>query len=418
MSDKKPKSKRRLFILTSISAIIFLCILCGFIGSLGDRDVPAVTELAQQIEEISPTEVLASPTSTLTVTPPATPTLTTIPTNTPTPPPETLASVLEVHFINVGQGDAILLVLGENAALIDGGDRGSDIVAYLKRQGITYLDLVIASHPHADHIGGLIDVIRAIPVDRVITNGQMHTTLTYERFLDAIIDSGAEYIEVSRGDTIPFVSLVFDVLHPLSPVGQNLNEQSIVLRLAHGNVTFLFTGDAEKGAEHSMLSWGGDLQAKVLKVAHHGSRSSSTPAFLAKVQPEIAVYCAGLGNQYGHPHEEALVALTQIGAEIYGTDIHGSVVITSDGKSYQVETEQPGVIFTIPTAIVTITVAPGPTQEATTEGCAYIGNRNTKVFHRPTCSSVNQMAEHNKVCLSSREEAIERGFRPCQRCNP
>jgi competence protein ComEC len=416
MADKKPKSKRRLFILASISAITFLCILCGLIGSLGDRDAPAVTELAQQVEEISPTEVLASPTSTLTVTPPATPTLTTIPTNTPTPSPETLASVLEVHFIDVGQGDAILLVLGEYAALIDGGDRGSGVVAYLQRQGITYLDLVIASHPHADHIGGLIDVIRAITVDRVITNGQMHTTLTYERFLDAIIDSGAEYFEVRRGDTIPFGSLVIDVLHPLTPVGQNLNEQSLVLRLKHGNVTFLFTGDAEKGAEQSMLAWGGDLQAKVLKVAHHGSRSSSTPAFLDKVQPEIAVYCAGLGNQYGHPHEETLVALTQIGAEIYGTDIHGSVVIISDGKSYQVETEHPGVIFTIPAAIVTIT--PAPTQEATTEGCAYIGNRNTKVFHRPTCSSVKQMAEHNKVCLSSREEAIERGFRPCQRCNP
>ncbi len=114
-------------------------------------------------------------------------------------------------------------------------------------------------------------------------------------------------------------------------MGQNLNEQSLVLRLAHGEVAFLFTGDIEQGAEQSILASGADLGAAVLKVAHHGSRSSSSSAFLAQVQPEIAVYCAGAGNSYGHPHGETLAALVGVGAEIYGTDVHGTVVVISDG---------------------------------------------------------------------------------------
>lgn len=248
------------------------------------------------------------------------------------------AGSLQVHFIDVGLGDSILILAPDGTvALIDGGESGSGVVSYLEAQGVKRINLMIATHPHADHIGGLVDVLRAFPVDEVVTNGQAHTTLTYEHFLDGIAAAKAKYTEVKRGDTLKFGGLTLDVLHPTGPTGQNLNDQSVVLRLLHGRVAFLFAGDAEHTAEASMLTSEENIQAQILKVGHHGSRSASSPAFLAAVQPELAVYSSGAGNSYGHPHAETLAALTSAGATIYGTDVNGTVVVTSDGTNYKVE---------------------------------------------------------------------------------
>ena len=149
-----------------------------------------------------------------------------------------------------------------------------------------------------------------MPVAEVVTNGQPHTTVIYEKFLDAIANAKAKYTEVKRGDRLQLGSTTLAVLHPTGPTGSNLNDQSIVLRLVYGQTTFLFDGDAEQTAEASMLlSSVSPVKADILKVGHHGSRSASSPEFLKAVKPQVAIYSAGAGNDYGHPHSETLAAL-------------------------------------------------------------------------------------------------------------
>ncbi|MBM2832717.1 MAG: beta-lactamase protein [Dehalococcoidia bacterium] len=277
----------------------------------------------------------------------------------PSPPPAgapgTGVGTLQVHFIDVGQGDSILIQAPDGKTmLIDGSEANSAALEYLKSKGINHLDLVVATHPHADHIGGLVQVLKAIPVAKVITSGQPTTTKTYENFLDAIAAAKAEYVEVKRGDTVRLGYLTFSVLHPISSEGDDLNNGSVVLHLEYGQVSFLFTGDAEKEAEGSVsVSSVSPVKAMILKVGHHGSRTASSRAFLALVEPEVAIYSAGKGNNYGHPHPEAIAALKAAGARIYGTDVNGTVIVTTDGKTYSVAAARGGSLALLPEA-------PGP----------------------------------------------------------
>jgi competence protein ComEC len=248
---------------------------------------------------------------------------------------------LRVDIIDVGQGDSILVRASNGTTvLIDGGEASSGVTGYLRSQNVQRIDLMIATHPNSDHIGGLVEVLGAIPVDEVATNGQEQTTLTFERFIDAITSAGAVYLEPKRGDTLAVGSLRFQVLNPDSASGFDMNNQSLVLRLAYANVAFLFTGDAGRDAERSMLAANADLHSDILKVGHHGSRAASSPEFLDAVRPKVAIYSAGAGNSYGHPDPETLQALSAVGAAIYGTDKDGTVVITTDGATYQVSTER------------------------------------------------------------------------------
>jgi competence protein ComEC len=286
---------------------------------------------------------------------------------------------LRVDFIDVGQGDSILIRTPEGkVALIDGGDSGSGALAYLRAQGVTRVDLLVATHPHADHIGGLVDILENLPVTKVVTNGVSTTTLTYEHFLDAIAAAQATYVEAKRGDKLELGAFSFDVLSPAgSSSDADLNDGSLVLRLVDGGVAFLFTGDAEATAEAGMLAAGQNVQAQILKIGHHASRTASSPAFLAAVRPKIAVYCAETGNEYGHPHAETLAALAAVGATVYGTDRNGTVSVTTDGVTYQVTTTgdatpvvpPPGGTTTT-TQGTTTTTTPGTTTTTTTPALA------------------------------------------------
>ena len=280
--------------------------------------------------------------------PPVSPTPTPTPTPTPPPAPEPtpppmptpITRELNAHFIDVSQGDAILIDLGETEILIDGGDKSPGVVEYLSEFVDGVLEVMVATHPHADHIGGLIGVLNAFEVEEIWLNGDTSTSKTYQEFMSKVNAEDASIHEALRGQSIEVDDLTFHVLHPIKPLVGDINNNSIVLRLSYGEIDFLFTGDAEKEAEASILEAPVIVRAQILKVGHHGSRSSSSPKFLDAVKPEIAIYMAGEGNRYGHPHDETIAALTEVGTEIYGTDICGTIVVTSDGKSFSIQREK------------------------------------------------------------------------------
>jgi beta-lactamase superfamily II metal-dependent hydrolase len=256
--------------------------------------------------------------------------------NEPTAEPDKL----QVHFIDVGQGDAILIDLGTTEILIDAGEKSPGVTGYMEDYVDGHLEVVVATHPHADHIGGLIEVLDEFDVDEVWVNGDEATSKTYTDFMAEANDEGAQVHEARRGDTIVAGTLTFHVLNPIDPLFDNTNDNSIVLSLRYGSIDFLFTGDAEIEAEASMISAGILSDIDILKVGHHCSRTASSAAFLSIIKPAVAIYTAAVGNTYGHPHAESLAALQSIGATIYGTDTLGTIVISTDGTSYTIQTEK------------------------------------------------------------------------------
>ncbi|MDI7246549.1 MAG: ComEC/Rec2 family competence protein [Bacillota bacterium] len=256
------------------------------------------------------------------------------------------AGRLAVHFIDVGQGDSILILAPSGKTmLIDGGpaDASERLIAYLKEQEVAKIDVLVATHPHADHIGGLVEVLRAFPVGLVVDSGKVHTTATYERFLTLIDQKNIRFRLGRAGDSIDLgPGFAARILHPTEPLPENMNDCSVVVRLEYGKVSFLFTGDAERDAENAMLKSGADLRAAVLKVAHHGSRTSSSPWFLKAAKPAVAVILVGAGNSYGHPHRITLLNLADYTDRVYRTDVDGDVVVTTDGTTFRVDTARGG----------------------------------------------------------------------------
>jgi len=296
--------------------------------------VSACSPKPQSTSNIVPSTVSSSSKSTLSKT-----TTSQILTTSTTTQPQPTASILTVYFIDVGQGDSILLDQGTTEILIDGGTGQTNVANYIKQYIDGSLEAIVATHPDADHIGGLAAVLNAFKVNDVWTNGESTTSTTYKTFISAIQTNGATTHIVKRGDTISENTLTFSVLNPSSLTGDT-NNDSVVLNLKYGSIDFLFTGDAEQPAETSMLASGVVQHADILKVGHHGSRTASSSQFLSVVKPDAAIYSCGLGNSYGHPHQETITALLNIGATIYGTDVDGTVLVTTDGNTYNVQTQK------------------------------------------------------------------------------
>ena len=254
-----------------------------------------------------------------------------------------------VHMIDVGQGDSILIQTKEKAVLIDAGERdqGQTVCDYLKSAGVNKLDLVIATHPHSDHIGGLADVLTQIRTEEILmpelSDEMVPTTSSFQRLLTAVEKEDVRAVAAEPG-------LVYDLgggvsLTVLAPVKDydNLNNYSVVCRLDCGQTSFLFTGDAEKQVEQDLLDAGANLQADVLKAGHHGSSTSSCDAFLDAVRPKIAAISCGQNNDYGHPHKEVMASFSQRGITVCRTDLQGTVIFSTDGTDIVVHTEKEAV---------------------------------------------------------------------------
>lgn len=257
-------------------------------------------------------------------------------------------SLLRVTFMDVGQGDAAWLNTPDGwDVLIDGGPEsaGADLVSYLQSQGVADIEVMVLTHPHADHVGGLVAVLESLEVYLVLSSCQDYPTSIYQEFKN-LIDSEAISLSCVRdGDSYTWGGYVTAVaVHPPEPLisgsGSDVNNNSLVFRVTLGTVDFLFTGDIEGEAESSILGRSETVDAEVLKVAHHGSNSSSTMTFLSAVGADEAIISVGTSNPYGHPGDEALQRLGSAEATLYRTDLHGTILVETDGASYSVQPQR------------------------------------------------------------------------------
>lgn len=248
---------------------------------------------------------------------------------------------LSVHFIDVGQGDATLFryhtTEGKYTILFDTGDwRGTEVTSYLNANEVDFIDLVIVSHPDADHIGQLAQVMQNFEVGEVWMSGNESTSQTFQQAVEAVLASDADYYEPRAGEDFSIGPMDIQILYPESISGKT-NEESISALFTYGNVKFVLTGDAGRGEETYMRNTF-NVAADVLHLGHHGSKTSSDPAFLDAVSPKIAVYSAGTDNSYDHPSPEVVTAVEEREIELYGTDKHGTILLTTNGTDIQINT--------------------------------------------------------------------------------
>jgi len=258
----------------------------------------------------------------------------------------TTAQNLKVHFIDVGQGDSILIEEpGGHNILVDGGDRADiitvQIINYLKDRNIKKLDYIISTHPHADHIGGLVDIIDSFEIGAVLDSGKIHSSKTYENYLIKIDQENISFDTPRQGDELNIGEIKIHFLHPDQNLDQYyLNNSSLVFLLKYGQQSFLFTGDIEKEVEEELLTENPNLKADIIKVPHHGSNTSSSAAWVKSLKPKTAVIQVGYDNNYGHPKAKIIKLYQTEGANLFRNDLNGNIVITADGINHAVKIDK------------------------------------------------------------------------------
>ena len=241
---------------------------------------------------------------------------------------------LEIHYINVGQGDATLIKCGDMTLLIDAGDnsQGTNVRSYIEAQGVERIDYVIGTHPDADHIGGLDVIIYNFECGTILMPDETKDTKTYDDVIQTIENKNYKITLPEVGSTYKLGDAKFTIIAPNDDY-DDANSESIGILLEFGETRFLFTGDAEEEAEADILKNGIDIHADVYKAGHHGSRTSSSEEFLAAVEPKAVVVSCGEDNSYGHPHAEILNYCLMNNIPMYRTDMQGTIVAKSDGKT-------------------------------------------------------------------------------------
>ena len=327
---------------------------------------------------------------------------------------------MEVHFLNVGQGDCTLVTCGSHAMLIDAGDdtKGTTIQNYLQKQKITKLDYLILTHPDADHIGGAPVIITKFDITKVFVSNFEKDNQTYRKLIQSLDDKRIKTLTPKVNSTYTLGSASITILAPGKEY-DNPNDASIALLLKNGTRSFLFTGDAGEEAEKDILKTNIDISADVYKVGHHGSKYSTSKEFFKAVDPFYAVISCGEGNSYGHPHAETLNTLRTSGVMVYRTDEAGTIVASTDGKS---------ISFNVPaseswkageptgSSAPAVEEKPQESASSVTNELTYVLNVKTKKFHKPSCNSLP--TTNRQDSSESRESIIAQGYAPCKRCNP
>ncbi len=321
---------------------------------------------------------------------------------------------LTVSFLDVGQGDSIFIELPEGKTmLIDASesDQADGIIDYIKDRGHDTLDYVVATHPHADHIGGMAEVLEAFDVGEIWMPDADADTKTYERLLNTVADKEIPLHVAEAGKTIlNSESLNISVLAPCKDEYDDLNDYSAVLSLTYGKTRFIFTGDAETLSEGEILDSGASLSADVLKLGHHGSSTSSSEDFVKAVDPKWGVISCGEGNSYGHPHAEILTRFEKLGIELLRTDLLGTIVMTSDGNTVRFgEAESEG------------NADDKPADTTAPEAAVYhwILNTSSKKIHREDCASASKISDANRAESNKSVSAlIAEGYSACGTCDP
>ena len=244
---------------------------------------------------------------------------------------------LQVHFVDVGQGDCTVVLCDGEAMVIDGGPRSASdtVYSYIRRTlGLRHIDYVVSTHPHADHVSGLPAVLNAVPVDLLLTPVLEWDSKAFSSMMAYADAQGTAVAVPQEGDTLQLGGAMVTILHcwPEAIDMGRTNDSSIVTRIDYGSTSFIIAGDAEDWSEYMMVDSGMDLKADVLRVAHHGSNTASTGEFLRAVFPDYAVISVGADNSYGHPHAAVLNRLEKAGCRILRTDELGTIVMESDGE--------------------------------------------------------------------------------------
>ena len=315
----------------------------------------------------------------------------------------------QIHFIDVGQADAALVICDGKTMLIDGGNKEDSnlIYSYLTKRGISYLDYVVCTHAHEDHVGGLAGALTAADAGVVMAPVTQYDSKAFSDFVQKAADRGKTLTVPKAGDVFSLGSSVVTILGPVKEY-EDPNNTSIVLRIVYGETSFLFTGDMETVAETDLIESGAYLRSTLLKVGHHGSSTSTSYRFLREVAPTYGIISVGKDNSYGHPNESVLSRLSDAEVIFLRTDEKGDIICTGDGKTLTFTTSKGGSLEIEP-----------PAGELSTDAVTeypYIGNLNSKKYHHKDCSSLP--GEENRIYFTSQAEAEEKGYTACGICKP
>ena len=318
-------------------------------------------------------------------------------------PMSTIRPSLAVYFIDIGQGDSVLVTSGDKTMLIDAGENKyvDKIINFIESKGISKIDYLVGTHPHADHIGGMAKVIETFAIGEIFMPNVPHDTKTYEDLLKTIVNKGLQAVSPVPGSVFDFGLSKITVLAPFKVNKKSINDNSIVVRVDYGEFGILFMGDAELPVENEIMDHKLNVDANVIKIGHHGSNSSSGEKFIQAVGADCAVLFAGAGNTYGHPTPGILQRLKNNGVNLFRTDLNGDITITVGSNKYTVT---PGV------------GEPETFEYAPAASFLYIGNVNSKKYHTLTCKSLPE--EKNRVYFYTRQEAVNNKYDPCGNCKP